>query len=221
MIKYLKVDFDCCVYCGEPWDHWDHVFPRSKAWKLPDCFTSWMMPSCSECNWVAGARIFRTFGDKTRFIQEKLKERYNNYLDDERIQKRVTWRLQSLEDEVIVTKIGDEILAVRKAIIIEDFVIKDVAREELEDLILKDLPLDEYLKPLITKDAQLERVVADSASGRLNHQSEEKICKSCRESFVPLQQWRKFCCKICTEIWENRLGRSGPDSGIGAKVYSS
>lgn len=107
-MEYIKLNFPYCIYCGEPPEHWDHAFPLSRSWMLLSGFISWLVPSCAECNQIAKARIFKTFGDKTTYIKERLKEKYINELENFRIQARIDWEIKTLKDESIVTKIMSE-----------------------------------------------------------------------------------------------------------------
>lgn len=127
-MDYIKLDFPYCVYCGEPPEHWDHVFPLSKSWLLLSGFVSWLVPSCAECNRIAKAEVFKTFGDKTTYIKERLREKYTNELDNPQIQARINWEIKSLEKESTATKITDE-----KAIILNHS--NKPTREEKEAII--------------------------------------------------------------------------------------
>jgi hypothetical protein len=70
-----------CAYCGCPSDARDHVVPRAYRTmmegvggydrSLPDT-----VPACTECNSIAGAKVFPTLDAKRRFIQGELAERY-------------------------------------------------------------------------------------------------------------------------------------------------
>lgn len=79
--KWLKT----CVYCGEPAQCLDHVFPLSLSAKL-DMHRSvvqdelrgglYRVPSCNECNGLAGDEPFTSILGKRRFIQARLREKY-------------------------------------------------------------------------------------------------------------------------------------------------
>ena len=65
-----------CMYCGERADNVEHVFPKTyfgeqtqKVW------------ACSECNGLAGAKIFDSILEKRSYIQERLRWRYRGFLE--------------------------------------------------------------------------------------------------------------------------------------------
>ena len=64
-----------CAYCGEPADNKEHVIPR--AYVGEHRFT---VPSCWECNNLAGSRIFLTFTDKRDHVRRKLERKYKKLL---------------------------------------------------------------------------------------------------------------------------------------------
>jgi len=62
---------EICMYCGEPADDREHVYPRSlfrnntpKVW------------ACSECNNIASNRLFDCIEDKRDFIHKKIRKKY-------------------------------------------------------------------------------------------------------------------------------------------------
>ena len=80
-----------CHYCGLPATDDDHVVPRSviKTYESiadPELLQSLkrhrtlVVPSCRECNCLAGATIQKTLEDRKRFIKTKLKKRYRKVL---------------------------------------------------------------------------------------------------------------------------------------------
>ena len=93
--KWLKT----CVYCGEPAQCLDHVFPLSLSAKL-DMHRSvvqcelrgglYRVPSCNECNGLAGDEPFTSILGKRRFIQARLREKYRGST------KRVLWDYDEL-----------------------------------------------------------------------------------------------------------------------------
>lgn len=107
-MEYLKIDFDCCIYCGEPPEHWDHAFPLSESWRFEKGFVSWLVPSCAECNFLARAEMCETFGDKTRHIHKKLLDKYNNKESPRRLESRLDWRLTELANVRLVFRITEE-----------------------------------------------------------------------------------------------------------------
>jgi len=79
-----------CFYCGEPAASEDHVFPlvaldsllcEGSAPKGSDVLT--IVPSCLECNSLAGDKVFNTREEKKRYIQRRLQNRYRDVLHQE------------------------------------------------------------------------------------------------------------------------------------------
>ena len=77
-----------CTYCGLPADSVDHVIPlalrdtlrevggwRNKWGRISDT-----VPSCRECNSVAGAKVFDTIDEKRRYIHDRMRDRYASVL---------------------------------------------------------------------------------------------------------------------------------------------
>lgn len=72
-----------CVYCGQPYDDLEHVIPRyyqAKFSKLHEVIYSDIVPSCHECNLLAGRELFFTVEDKKDYIKGKLRKRYKKIL---------------------------------------------------------------------------------------------------------------------------------------------
>lgn len=44
----------CCVYCGAPWEHLDHVYPIAKGGTHG---LSNLVPACALCNWRKGSKL--------------------------------------------------------------------------------------------------------------------------------------------------------------------
>lgn len=72
-IDYVR-DKGLCAYCGEYAEHIEHVVPR--CLDLP----TYTVPSCAECNLLAGDTPVVTFAEKRRLIHDLLRERYSNVL---------------------------------------------------------------------------------------------------------------------------------------------
>jgi hypothetical protein len=66
----LLADRHICAYCGEAATDVEHVI--AKMWSLP----TWTVRACSECNRLAGKKLFVTFADKRAFIRQRLARRY-------------------------------------------------------------------------------------------------------------------------------------------------
>jgi len=80
----------CCIYCGMPATDQDHVFPVSIAAGLATHLTAVRrqlkqglntVPSCRECNTIAGNNPFVTIREKRAFIQGKLFHRLRKHLE--------------------------------------------------------------------------------------------------------------------------------------------
>ena len=111
---YEKLDFPVCVYCGETPEHWEHVYPNSKGKHIRSGYISWILPACKECNYIAGAKVFKTFGDKRRFIQASLTVRYYDILDTDRMKARLAWRIETIDDMPIVQRVKESIVVEKK-----------------------------------------------------------------------------------------------------------
>jgi hypothetical protein len=71
-----------CAYCGEYANHSEHLIPYSWIRLLSSSvgeevtIWTWILPSCSECNQMAGDLLFGTAHEKRRYIQGRLKARH-------------------------------------------------------------------------------------------------------------------------------------------------
>lgn len=81
--------FNRCVYCGEPADCLDHVFPLSLASGLDLARPSVkselkqglnLVPCCNSCNGFASNRPFTLIREKRAWIQAKIKKKYKRHL---------------------------------------------------------------------------------------------------------------------------------------------
>jgi hypothetical protein len=91
---YHHLQGTCCVYCGQRANSRDHVQARSHVASLLDLVKFHgltTVPSCMECNALAGAKVFPTLGAKRRYIQRVLRKRYQKVL------KMPDWTEQELE----------------------------------------------------------------------------------------------------------------------------
>jgi hypothetical protein len=83
LYEHLRGDY--CIYCGEHADTEDHVIPRSHIAKLlglialPKQLIT--VPACSNCNTIAGAKIFKSIGAKRRYILNRLRTKYRKVLE--------------------------------------------------------------------------------------------------------------------------------------------
>tara|TARA_R110002020_G_scaffold461740_1_gene680768 strand:- start:2585 stop:3022 length:438 start_codon:yes stop_codon:yes gene_type:complete len=82
--------FNDCVYCGEKATELDHVMPLDVVSKLDTTDEETidalgqglsLVPSCSECNRMAGAEPFDLIRDKREYVQNKIRKKYAKYLN--------------------------------------------------------------------------------------------------------------------------------------------
>ena len=78
-----------CIYCGNTAHTLDHVLPLSvaaaKDLSHPAAqravkFGLRLVPSCLECNLLAGARPFYSILEKRKYIQKRLAKKYRRWL---------------------------------------------------------------------------------------------------------------------------------------------
>jgi 5-methylcytosine-specific restriction endonuclease McrA len=70
----LIVEKRICAYCGEYGEELEHVIAKCQG--LP----TWTVYACSECNQIAGGRLFVTFAEKREFIRRGLRRKYSKFL---------------------------------------------------------------------------------------------------------------------------------------------
>lgn len=77
-----------CVYCGDPMTCEDHIYPISALAKLPEQARQIIpkallriVPSCDECNGLAGDKVFHAFEDKRQFIKGHLLQKHHGLCD--------------------------------------------------------------------------------------------------------------------------------------------
>lgn len=63
-----------CVYCGDYAAEIEHVIPRVS--RLP----TYTVPSCRECNGIAGGLLFIGLKQKSEYIRSRLRKRYKHVL---------------------------------------------------------------------------------------------------------------------------------------------
>jgi len=83
--KRLVAEQDSCVYCGAFATTIDHFAPASVVatiLALGDLEVQgrFLVPSCGECNGIAGDRLFVTIAAKRRYIQRRLRWKYRKVL---------------------------------------------------------------------------------------------------------------------------------------------
>lgn len=75
-----------CTYCGEPADTIDHTIPYSwfkdttEGKKRKAEAVGFMTYSCRECNRLLGNRLFYTFQDRCKFVNNKLRTKYRKFM---------------------------------------------------------------------------------------------------------------------------------------------
>ena len=81
-----EYEFTPCIYCGLPASDREHVIAQAKAALIyelglarPHQFL--VVPSCKECNHLAGKRPFTTVSEKRAFLHKVLRKRYRKYLN--------------------------------------------------------------------------------------------------------------------------------------------
>lgn len=197
-MDYEEFDFPTCIYCGEPPEQREHVLPKSQTWKFQGNYLSFIVPSCTECNYIAGAKLFRTFGDKTKYIHNHLRKKYRKELnttwsqselddlgpslrsDVERsirikkcVEKRLKWRLESLENVSTVIKISRE---------------RNLGKSSARE----------------TKIQGKKNTAEGNSTTKKSYNSYEtgrRSCANCHEGFMPQKPWQKFCDKECRDEW--------------------
>jgi hypothetical protein len=77
--RYRRVWSNCCAYCGVvPAGTWDHVYPVTSAAKLAglgiriDPSLMVMVRACSQCNSIAGSKLFKSLATKRAYIRRRL-----------------------------------------------------------------------------------------------------------------------------------------------------
>lgn len=90
--KFRWVNF--CIYCGQKAQCLDHVFPLCFAsmfdLQRPNVRKQFfqglnLVPSCNECNALAGKNLFYSIKEKRKFIKTKLRKKYKRH------SKNVVW----------------------------------------------------------------------------------------------------------------------------------
>ena len=75
-----------CTYCGEPADTIDHTIPYSWFRDTKNDGSrqkesiGFMTYCCRECNSILGKRLFYTFQDRARFVNNRLRTRYRKFM---------------------------------------------------------------------------------------------------------------------------------------------
>jgi hypothetical protein len=77
---------EACSYCGEFAQCTDHLDPFQFVGNATQ-----LLPSCMECNDLAGARFFNSFDEKKAFIRTQIERRYRSVL------AMKAWKLDALD----------------------------------------------------------------------------------------------------------------------------
>lgn len=82
---YRTVQAENCIYCGVRATCHDHFVPISLVAILAETkilkqFKMLLVPSCGECNQMAGDAIFKTVAAKRRFIKTKISKKYERII---------------------------------------------------------------------------------------------------------------------------------------------
>lgn len=59
-----------CIYCGMLANCDDHFPPRSL------CYLGWLLPSCKECNYIAGTKWPLNFTFRAELVKDSLRRKY-------------------------------------------------------------------------------------------------------------------------------------------------
>ena len=75
-----------CTYCGLPASDDEHVLPQTYVSRFTDLHgvlpeKLLIVPSCRECNVLAGRAVFQTIQEKRHYIHGKLQKRYRAVLE--------------------------------------------------------------------------------------------------------------------------------------------
>jgi hypothetical protein len=72
----IRLEGERCVYCGERATCWDHFPPYAV-----DQLRGWLLPSCGECNGIAGDRHPYDFPARAAYVNRALISRWRHVLD--------------------------------------------------------------------------------------------------------------------------------------------
>ena len=72
---YEHVAGDSCIYCGVEAEVLDHAYPKSREPTLAPPGMMLLVPSCRQCNALAGDEVHRTINERREFIHRKLRKR--------------------------------------------------------------------------------------------------------------------------------------------------
>ena len=78
---YEYVDGDACIYCGVEAEVLDHAYPISREPTLAPRGMMLLVPSCAQCNSLAGDALHRTLDERREFIRRRLRKRHKSLLN--------------------------------------------------------------------------------------------------------------------------------------------
>ena len=201
-MEYYDLEYPVCLYCGDPKEEREHVLPQAKAKNFVSekyDYISWIVPSCWECNSIASDKLFKTFGDKQKYIHIGIREKYFRQLESD-------WTDTEIEE------LGHSL----KTIILND---QKVAKWIKKRLRYRMGPMQNVCtvtkvlkKPSPGKssvqETRMERKAAaevNTTTKKLNSlfeksEKKRKACKNCGDIFDSVRG-RKYCTDVCSKEW--------------------
>lgn len=85
---------DLCTYCGDYAQCRDHVIPVNflSVARSYSPTKNWIVPSCNDCNTMAGSKVFFSVPEKARYIKSRFERRHSKIL------KHPEWSQEELND---------------------------------------------------------------------------------------------------------------------------
>lgn len=153
-----------CMYCGEPANEREHVYPRTLFGE--DTPKVW---SCGECNRIAGAKLFDTIEEKRDYIHKQLVRRYSGLLSSPE------WDIEELKE--LKGSIKKDVLAFRRAqiwiksrlawktsplalVVMKHLQDKDIGKNSAETLAGLDITQKRELRLLLRFENQEQELLA-------------------------------------------------------------
>ncbi len=81
-----------CVYCGDPGNTRDHLYPRTWTGDGYTRTKTETVPACHQCNSIIGDRCGPNVDERRDFAQASIRARYGKYL------QAVNWELEDLAE---------------------------------------------------------------------------------------------------------------------------
>lgn len=108
-----------CAYCGESATDREHVLPKVAG-------GDFTVPSCRECNILAGSKIHLSFEERRAYIRARIEKRYRRLLrQPEWSRDEVSELGRALSDVVVASEAARRIIVDRLAFSAEISFIKD------------------------------------------------------------------------------------------------